>query len=149
MLWELALAKPVAAGLRPPSLELLLRGDTLELRASQVSAATEVHGNGHSDSQHVAQSAVLLQLPLDPAQLEEFRGNDPDSADGEDHAENGNRGTKQQQRLKSTSYWHAFYSGSDDALGIDWELRLRDLGKKAEWERWHIWESGAIPVGDR
>lgn len=148
MLWELALARPAAAGLRPPSLELVLRRDALELHASQISPAPEVNGNGHSDSREASPSALLLHLPLDPAQLEDFRGSDSDSAEEEGRGEDGSgAGTEKSQRLNSSSYWHAFYSGSDEGLGVDWELRLRDLGKKAEWERWHIWESGAIPVG--
>jgi hypothetical protein len=145
LLWELALARPVA-GLRPPALELLLRAEALELRASQIPAAAEANDNGSAERQSATPSAVLLHLPLDPAQLEEFRADDPESLPEEDHAGNGRNGGKP-QRLTSASYWHAFYSGSDETLGIDWELRLRDLSKKAEWERWHIWESGAIPVG--
>lgn len=146
LLWELALARPSSAGLRPPSLELSLRGDALELRTPQISAAAEANGNGHSDSHHSAQAAILLRLPLDPAELEEFRRNDAESASEADDAKNSGNGEKRTQLLNSASYWHALYSGSDEALGIEWELRLRDLGKKSEWERWHVWESGAIPV---
>ncbi len=145
-LWDLALARPVAAGLRPPSLELLLRGDTLELRVSKISSEPEPNGNGQPSFPNGQETtAVLLRLPLDPAQIEEFRGNDPESASAQHGDGNGGNGAK--QRLNSASYWHAFYSASDERLGIDWELRLRDLSKKAEWERWHVWESGAIPVG--
>lgn len=146
LLWELALARPAAAGLRPPTLELLLRGDALELRAALVWDSSETNGNGNSGAPHERRTGLLLHLPLDPVQLEEFRGNDPERAGEEERGENGKNGTAP-QRLHSASYWHAFYSGADDAHGIEWEMRLRDLGKKAEWERWHIWESGAIPVG--
>ncbi len=146
LLWELALARP-AAGLRPPALELLLRAEALELRASQIPAAGEANDNGRADRESAAQSTVLLHLPLDPAQLEPFRADAPESSPEENYAGIGRRNGGKQQRLTSAGYWHAFYSGSDESLGIDWELRLRDLSKKAEWERWHIWESGAIPVG--
>jgi hypothetical protein len=145
LLWELALARPAATGLRPPSLELLLRGESLELRAALVWDSTEATGNGHSAAPHDRQTGLLLHLPLDAAQLEEFRGNDPERVADEEHGGNGKNGARP-QRLNSASYWHAFYSGSDEAHGIEWEIRLRDLSKKAEWERWHIWESGAIPV---
>lgn len=146
LLWDLALARPAAAGLRPPSIELLLRGESLELRAALVWDSAETNGNGNSGVPHDRQTGLLLHLPLDPAQLEEFRRNDPERADEDIHGGNGTNGAEP-QRLHSASYWHAFYSGADEALGIEWEIRLRDLGKKAEWERWHIWESGAIPVG--
>ncbi len=148
MLWELALARPSAAGLRPPALELLLRGDALELRASQISAAPETSSNGRSGSESASEAAVLLRLSLDPAQLENYRRNDPESAGEEEHREDQHRDQANQVRMNSASFWHAYYSGSDEALGIEWELRLRDLGKKAEWERWRIWESGAVPVGN-
>lgn len=147
LLWELALARPAAAGLRPPSLELMLHGDALELRASHPAAEAESNGNVNSEPSQSEYPAVLLYLPLDPAQLEEFRGNDAESDGDDSGAGNGNGAeAKPHQRHSSASYWHAFYSGSVAALGIDWELRLRDLGKKAEWERWHAWQPGAIPV---
>ncbi|MGA9882770.1 MAG: hypothetical protein WBQ34_03520 [Candidatus Acidiferrales bacterium] len=150
MLWELALARPAAAGLRSPSLELLLRGDALELRVPQISVAAETNGNGHSSSPNPSQTAVLLEVPLDPAQLDEYRRNDSEPASEEDRGENERvNGAPNAQPLNGTSFWHAFYSGSDESLGIEWELRLRDLSKKVEWERWHIWESGSIPVTNR
>ncbi|MGH9688037.1 MAG: hypothetical protein ACRD5K_13195 [Candidatus Acidiferrales bacterium] len=148
-LWELALARPSAAGLRPPSLELLLRGDALELRAMQISATAETNGNGRFNLPNPSQTVVLFQLPLDPARLDEYRRNDSESASEEDSGGNeGINGTRNAQPLNSASFWHVFYAGSDETLGIEWELSLRDLGKKVDWERWHIWESGSIPVGD-
>ena len=125
LLWELALARPAAAGLRPPSIELLLRGDALELRAALVWESTETTGNGNSSAPHARQTGLLLHLPLDAAQLEEFRGNDPERVSEEEHAQNGKNGARLQQ-LNSASYWHAFYSGVYEAHGIEWEIRLRD-----------------------
>jgi hypothetical protein len=148
-LWELALARPVAVGLRPPAIELRLCGDALELRASQREPVPERAGGDENDSVPDGEPAILLQLPLDPAQLEDFRCSDrePDTEEltGD---EGGHNGTSDCQPLNSASYWHGFFAGSDEELGIEWELRLRDLSKKVEWERWHIWESGAIPVGN-
>jgi hypothetical protein len=148
MLWDLALARPSAAGLRPPSLELMLLPDALELRAAQLPAAPQASSNGRSGSEHAGDAIVLLHLPLDPAQLGDYRRNEPESADQEDHSKDEPDGGAHSVRMNSASYWHAFYVGYDEALGIEWELRLRDLSKKAEWERWRIWESGAVSVSN-
>jgi hypothetical protein len=148
LLWELALSRPAAPGLRPPSLELLLRGDALELRGPMAFVATKVSGNGHSDSQHSGEPALLLRLPLDADELSEYRREDPESDDTEAHADHaGGNGRAHSHSANSASFWQAFYSGAYETLGVEWELRLRDLGKKAEWERWRIWEAGSIPVG--
>lgn len=148
LLWELALARPSAPGLRPPSLELLLSGDALELRGPLAALAAESSGN--EDSGRVPEEeTLLLRLPLDPDKLSEYRHDDPDSDVAEDQANNGNaNGAAPPRRSSSAGSWQAFYSRSYEKLGIEWELRLRDLSKKAEWERWRIWESGAIPVGN-
>jgi hypothetical protein len=34
----------------------------------------------------------------------------------------------------------AVYSREDENLGIEWQLSVRDLTKKAEWETWKILE---------
>jgi hypothetical protein len=149
MLWELALARPAASGLRPRSLELQLRGEALELRATLPAAVAETSGNGHSNPEPAGDTTVLLRLPLDAAQLNEYQRSEPEASSDLEPDENGPAiGSAETPRANSASFWRAYYSGSDEALGIDWELRLRDLGKKAEWERWHIWESGAISVGN-
>lgn len=145
LLWELALARPAGIGLRPPSLELLLRGEALELRVSH--SSPEANGNGDSGTAQSGNPSVLLYLPLDPARLGEFHGNDTEPGEAGGGSGSGHLSKSiPQPRLTSASYWHALYSGSVAALGIDWELRLRDLGKKAEWERWHAWQPGAISV---
>src|SRR5271170_6949869 len=46
-LWELALSRPGLSAERPPSLELLLRANSLELRGRLLSAALGPVGNGH------------------------------------------------------------------------------------------------------
>lgn len=147
LLWELALARPSAPGMRPPTLELLLRADALELRGPRISGAVEISGNGHAKVQFSDEASVLLHLPLDVDELSEYRRNDPDTAE-EAQAGNGDaKGADHAPRTDSASFWQTFYSGSYETLGIEWELRLRDLGKKAEWERWRISDAGAIPVG--
>jgi hypothetical protein len=148
LLWELALARPSAPGLRPPSLELFLCGDALELHGPLPSVPAESASNGHAE-RALEEETLLLRLPLDPDKLNEYRHDDPGPEDAEDRADNGNaNGAARPRRASSAGSWQAFYSCSYEKLGIEWELRLRDLSKKAEWERWHIWESGAIPVGN-
>ncbi|HVB87352.1 MAG TPA: hypothetical protein VNK23_11895 [Candidatus Dormibacteraeota bacterium] len=150
LLWELALARPSAPGLRPPALELLLRDNALELRGPFFFGVAEVSGNRHFGSSQPDGAETLLRLPLDAKELSEYLRDDPGLA-GDAACAGGNRsekGAANSQRTNSTACWQAFYSGCDETLGIEWELRVRDLGKKAEWERWRIWESGAVRAGN-
>ena len=128
-LWEIPLARPQGAAEIPPSLELLLRQNSLELCRRQSSCASETQpaaqiGDG---------GAVLLRVPLDAALLSEFRSHDPLSSPNEPPA-NGNS-------------WQAFYSCEDQDLGYEWQLSLRDLEKKAEWEQWKILEPAQVRTG--
>ncbi|MDE3110668.1 MAG: hypothetical protein KGL02_12090, partial [Acidobacteriota bacterium] len=73
-LWELALGRPAAAGLRPRSLVLLLRADALELRALDASGDVAFNGsdneyaksnggaNGNNDASSAGHPAALLYL---------------------------------------------------------------------------------------
>lgn len=150
LLWELALARPSAPGLRPPSLELLLRDDALELRGPFFFGVAEVSTNGRFASSQLNDAETLLRLPLDAKDLSEYRRDEP-GAEGDAACAGGNgseKGGANSQRTNSASCWQAVYSGCDETLGIEWELRVRDLGKKAEWERWRIWESGVSAGND-
>jgi hypothetical protein len=136
-LWELALARPGLSAERPPSLELVLRENSVDL-IGHLTGGASANGNrtqtGHEE-------AMLFRVPLDTSLLAEFRSHDP--SDGADNG-SGNSGTD--EILASANSWHAFYSGRNDDLGIEWQLRLRDLNKKSEWERWKILESAAMPL---
>ena len=148
LLWELALARPSAPGLRPPCLELFLYGDALELRGPLPSLTDESAGEGNAE-QPPEEETLLLRLPLDPDRLSEYRRDGVGSDDMVERADNGNaNGTARPPRPGSAGAWRAFYSCTYETLGIEWELRLHDLSKKAEWERWRIWESGAVPIGN-
>jgi hypothetical protein len=157
-LWQLSLARPDGTARRPPSLELALRGNFMELSRHLVPSggdrtngngngnARSISGNGTGDGNHAAgEESLLLRVPLDTAKLAEFRSHDPASSveNGNEHsgeaAGNSNGG--------SASNWQVFYSNHDEQLGVDWQLWLRDLSKKAEWERWKILETTAIQVG--
>jgi hypothetical protein len=124
-LWDLPLARPRGASMHPPLLELHLLQDSLELcrRSEYVSANIE-------GSQQTEDRAVFLRVPLDPARLAEFRIHHPTWVVGEMPA-NGNS-------------WQAFYSGGDSLVGYEWQLALRDLEKKSEWEQWKILESAPV-----
>jgi len=138
VLWELALARRELSAERPPSLELVLRANSLELAGYLGHAPAGNSGNGHGSAEGLDR-VVFFRAPLDTAQLAEFRSHDPLESDYPGAEENGSSGGS----------WHAFYSGRNEELGVEWQLRLRDLSKKAEWERWKILESAAMPLATR
>jgi hypothetical protein len=136
-LWELALARPGLAAERPPSLELVLRENSVDL-IGHLAGGASANGNG---TQTGHERVMFFRVPLDTSLLAEFRSHDP--SDGADNG-SGNSGTD--EIPTNMNSWHAFYSDRNDGLGIEWQLRLRDLNKKSEWERWKILESAAMPV---
>ncbi|MGC2332886.1 MAG: hypothetical protein WA581_15645 [Candidatus Acidiferrales bacterium] len=135
-LWELALTRSKFSTERPPSLELVLRENSIDLLGHVV--PSESGGNGHSGNGHGGdyEDVLFFRVPLDTSQLAEFRSHDPSSEAGN---ENG--------AAPAGASWQAFYSGGDEALGIEWQLRLRDLNKKSQWDRWKILEPAPMPFG--
>jgi len=135
-LWDLPLARTGPSAERPPSLELLLRQDSVDLIGH---LAVSSNGNGHRSGTG-RDDVVFFRVPLDTAKLAGFRSIDPSEgyADG-----NGS------MAADGTNSWHAFYADKNESLGIEWQLRLRDLNRKSEWERWKILESAAIPLATR
>jgi hypothetical protein len=125
-LWELPLARP--AGPRPPSLDLSLCANTLELtvRPNASSAAGD-------------EASTIFRVPLDPLLLGEFRSHDPEEA------ANGNRTANR----NGAGAWRAFYSSVDEDRGFDWQLRVIDLNRKIEWDRWKILESAGQVNAER
>ena len=141
-LWELALTCPDVSAERPPSLELMLRANGLELRGHllDLDDPTGISDHGHGGS--LGDGDVLFfRVPLDPAELAEFRSHDP--------AETASNGNGARGSLLNGNSWQAFYSFRDGGTGIEWQLRLRDLTQKSEWEQWKILDSPAIPVPTR
>jgi len=137
-LWELNLSRPSLSAERPPSLELLLRANTIELRGHLYGGAA----SGGKSSPNDEGEVVFLRVPLDTAALSEFRSHDPADSPG-----NGNGGSP--QPYANGNSWQAFYSSANEELGIEWQLRLRDLTRKSEWERWKILESQSLPLATR
>jgi hypothetical protein len=142
-LWELALARPGLSAERPPSLELLLRANSLELRGHRLNAIPENSDNGYGPAVDDG-DVTFFRLPLDTAGLAEFRSHDPADAGG-----NGGGNAGAAENGVNGSSWQAFYSHHDAEMGIEWQLRLRDLTRKSEWERWKILEPAAIPLATR
>jgi len=129
-LWELPLARARGSADRPTSLELLLRQNSIELCRHNAFAT----GNGNGRSADPAEEKItFFRVPLDAAQLAEFRSQDP-FAGANEAAANGNS-------------WQAFYACQDEKLGFEWQLSLRDLEKKAEWEQWKILETAPLRTG--
>jgi hypothetical protein len=136
-LWELALARPGLSTERPPSLELVLRENSMDL-IGHLAGGASANGN-RTQTGH--EQVMFFRVPLDTALLAEFRSHDPS-----DSADNGSGNSSAGEIPTNANSWHAFYSDRNDGLGIEWQLRLRDLNKKSEWERWKILESAAMPV---
>ncbi|MGB0037180.1 MAG: hypothetical protein WBP79_17065 [Candidatus Acidiferrales bacterium] len=136
-LWELPLARPQGPAQRPPSLELLLHENSLELRGQLYSSAS---GNGHR-SESGPEEIVYFRVPLEATQLAGYRSHDPLQ-----DAENGNGDSNAGGIPVNGTCWHAFYSHQDENIGLEWQLWFRDLCKKAEWERWRILESAPVSV---
>lgn len=136
-LWELPLARAGPSAERPPSLELSLRANSLELCGHLANRAPHASGNGHNGATGF-DDVLFFRVPLDAAQLAPFRSHDP--------AANGNGNSGAHELSAQASSWQAFYSDRDEVLGIEWHLRLHDLTKKSEWERWKILESSDMPL---
>lgn len=136
-LWDLNLTPANFSAERPPSIELVLRENSIDLVGYLV--PRENAGNGHDSGYD---EVLFFRVPLDANQLAEFRSHDPmnEAANGTEAAAN--------QSSAGVS-WHAFYSGGNEALGIEWQLRLRDLSRKSQWDRWKILEPAPVPLAAR
>lgn len=130
-LWELQLAPP-DGGRRQPSIELMLRANALELTGSSaVSAEAKSRDCDAADEQ-----VVYFRAPLDLSRLGEYRSHDPAEAANGNGSSNGH----------SAASWRSFYAWEDETIGIEWQLRVVDLNRKTDWERWRILDSAAPQV---
>src|SRR5580658_2313991 len=73
LLWELALSRPGLSAERPPSLELVLRENSVDL-IGHLAGGTSANGN-RTQTGH--EQAMFFRVPLDTALLAEFRSHDP------------------------------------------------------------------------
>lgn len=138
-LWELRLARPTGSAERPPSLELILRDDSLDLCAD-LPGALPTSANGET-TEPEGEKRLFLRVPLDTAKLAGFRSHDPLVVAG-----NGNGDSDAHSLPSNGGSWRTFYSGPDEGLGIEWQLWQHDLTRKAEWERWKILETTGVPA---
>lgn len=124
--WELPLERGHDSADRPAALELSRRGNSIVLLRTQAEISS---GNGSSNSGPEEES-ILFRVPLDTARLAEFRSHEP-LPNGQPSTANG------YSRLVS-------YSREDDNLGFEWQLSVRDLSRKSEWENWKLLDSAPI-----
>lgn len=127
MLWELPLGRHHDSASRPAFLELLLLGNSIVLHRLPTGISSgEDSSAGYSEGE-----SVLLRVPLESSRLAEFRSLEPTSR-SEPAGANGNS-------------WLASYSCEDENLGLEWQLSVRDLTRKVEWENWKVLDS--LPAG--
>lgn len=130
-LWELYLESPENSRPSdlPSAVELRLEHESLVLRARGAvphrGPALQVEGKAVAHSG----DKTIFEVPLDGDRLAAFRA-------GEDGAD----GDALFPAAPGTDSWLAFYRGEDEGQGVDWQLCLRDLDRKAIWERWNITE---------
>jgi hypothetical protein len=136
VLWELPIAQPNGAIERPATLQLALEDDSLMLHAHLPESGSQ---NGHG-SDSGGSEISFFRVPLDPVRLAEFRSHDPLQAvpSGNGHSAAG--------PMPESASWQGFYSFDDEKQGFEWHLWIRDLRKKAEWDRWKILESPPVSV---
>ncbi|MGB6625403.1 MAG: hypothetical protein WBE43_11525, partial [Candidatus Acidiferrales bacterium] len=126
-LWELYLEPALNSPWSelPPMLELRFEDEALVLRARHCEPAVRIEGNVLTPTAE----KVIFQVPLDSDALTEYRISE-NSGGGEHSAQVGH----------GTDSWLAFYGFQDERVGVDWQLCVRDLDRKAVWERWNIVE---------
>jgi hypothetical protein len=127
-LWEVPLARVQNSSEPPPSLELALKERSIDLCAH---LAPPPANNGSAKNADL-EEIIFFRVPLDSAELAEFRSHDPVQSSDKDEPPDPYR---------DRNFWRAFYSHSDEDAGFEWQLWIRDLTKKTEWERWRILES--------
>lgn len=129
-LWELPLsaASEAALGEPPGSLELRLEASALVLCARHRRFGAG-HANGSGSAPDGLGEKVFFIVPFDEAKIAAYRTDDGLEASADSDA-----------LARHAAPWLAFYAHQDEGQGVDWQLCVRDLVKKAEWERWKIFE---------
>ena len=128
VLWELHLESTMNSRWPelPPMLELRYENESLALRARHCEPGVRVEGNVLTPTAE----KLIFQVPLDPDALVEYRVSE-DAAEQSANAADAAGGADS---------WLAFYRFQDERMGVDWQLCVRDLDRKAIWERWNVVE---------
>lgn len=134
-LWELSVARP-ALGQYQPSIALLLRANAIELAGTLAAAREARSANGQATSHVMDEQIVFFRVPIELSRLAEFRSHDPADAANGNGASNGH----------GAGSWRSFYAWEDEAMGIEWQLRVVDLNRKTDWEQWRILEPAVRQV---
>jgi hypothetical protein len=131
ILWELYLESPVNSSPqgKHPALELRFEEELLVLRTR--------HGKdpARSDAKIVQDERIIFHVPLDIELLSDYRVKE-DEAGGAGDGDN----EELTPRLQRSDSWLTYYRYQDEKQGVDWQLCLRNLERKAAWERWNIVE---------
>jgi hypothetical protein len=138
-LWELQFA-PTKAHEEPASLELVLCRKAVELRGHFAAFPAPISTNGASGEPAI-ESISFFRIPLDSERLEQFRS--PCAFGG---AIGADEDSEPRPMIVEASAWQSFYSHRDPDRGIEWDLQLWDLKKKAQWECWKVLDHTPIPV---
>jgi hypothetical protein len=130
-IWQLPLRLPTGTTERPPALELVLDRNAIKLCGDWEQGGKVDQANRAAASCE----ATIFRVPLDFAQLAEFRRREP--AGGRE--ERGPNSMANGPPTEAAS-WRAFYAFADERVGFEWQLGIRDLVRKADWDRWKILE---------
>jgi hypothetical protein len=120
-IWELPLGSPTSEA-KPCMLRLLLDASGLTLATDR------------------PDDALFFRTPLELGELSFFR------TEGQFPTANGDSPVRAENQASKAIPWQTFYSWEDKGRGIEWQLQVRDLRRKAEWERWKILESPRFPL---
>jgi hypothetical protein len=141
-LWELQFA-PTSAHGEVASLELVLCRRAIELRGHLVAFPDPLSTIG-TTSQSPLETVSFFRIPLDSERLEPFRT--PGAlavAPGADSS------SLPKPMIVEASAWQSFYSYRDQDRGMEWDLQVWDLKKKAQWESWKVLDHTPIPLVGR
>ncbi|HEV2489358.1 MAG TPA: hypothetical protein VGT03_06100 [Candidatus Acidoferrales bacterium] len=131
LLWELYLESPVNSAPHEahPAVELWFEEELLVLRARHGRVGTR------GEEKAAPGDRIIFHVPLDTDLLSDYRVKE--EVMHESGTENGEEMTP---HIPRTDSWLTFYQFQDDKQGVDWQLCLRDLERKAAWEQWNIVE---------